>query len=540
METRSEHTSAATAPEMNPVNAATTAGQPEREVMTGMSFAQIFQGSALAPASSAACRKYAEDLIKSAERLGLSTEAVITGTVDAQVVYNRAARYGVALIFAGSTGIAKRPVSDRASEVIAAFHQHSGCDNIRILKSFVIDESSYDYANQTVVAIHNMIATVVAEDEGTINVASFRINNRDVPLVVCTKPDVYKDYVRRVSPFGFSERDDIGFTVGVPRDNCPVSERFNVSPETHMIFFAVTGYTQFVRIENPQWVYGQQPKSVRPLIHIASIVSQIPSIVLLPPAITIATKVFIAHRNWRRPYLMINGKESANVGNLVISQDPATGARSTSDCETPFQAEEALNQACEEPILCLDITDGRDGIPGTEIILAQRDSSGMDLKLSAVLARFYGDRVIPEAHGINFIAGAPIKEYTGSVMIDNTVMDSRCADYLRMFRKIGDYSAVAGLLNQPNDPALRLQQLQDLQLTTKSLYNTNSVIFTRDAIQFFADLCPNFDVDLTNDTRFNYAFSNIEAAAGLAGVSYRTAGGPQGGNFYGGTPYGRW
>lgn len=538
METRSEHTSVA--PESTPVNAATTAGQNEREVMTGVSFAQIFQGSSLASASSAACRKYTEDLIKSAERLGLSVEAVITGTVDAQVVYSREARYGVALIFAGSTGIAKRPVSDKASEVISAFKQHPNMDNIRILKSFVIDEASYEFADQTVVAIHNMISTVVAEDNGNITAASFRIGNRDTTLVVCTKPDVYRDYIRRVSPFGFSQRDDVGFVVGVPRDNCPMSERFNVSPETHIIFFAVTGFTQFVRIENPQWTYGMQPKAVRPLVHISSIVSQIPSIVLLPPAITIASKVFVAHRNWRRPYLMINGKESANVGNLVITQDPATGARSTSDCETPFQAEEALNQACEEPIIALDITDGRDGIPGTEIILAQRDSNGMELKLSAVLARFYGDKVIPAAHSINFIAGSAIREYTGSVVIDNQVMDSRCADYLRMFRKIGDYSAVAGLLNQPNDPALRLQQLQDLNLTVKSLYNTSSVIFTRDAIQFFADLCPSFEVDLTNDTRFNYAFNNIEAAAGLAGINYQVPGGQQNGNFYGGTSYGRW
>ena len=527
-----------------PINAAPTEGQNERTVISGKSFAQVVQASTLASASSAACRKYVEDLHKACDRLGLKMEAVITGTVDAQVVYEPTSRYGIALIFAGSTGIAKRPVSDKADEVVAAFHQHPGMIGIRILKCFVIEEASYDYAEVTAASILNTILTVVDEDNNALNENSFTVDGRKIPLVVSTKTDAYRDYVRRVSPFGFTERDDIGFLVGFPRENCPMTEKFNVSPETHFILFAVTGYTQFVRIENQMsygtyGAFGQAPKTIRPIVHITSIVSQNPSMVLLPPAITIAAKVFIGHRNWRKPYLTINGKESMNVGNLVLNVDPTTGARSTVDAETAFQAEEAMNATCEEPILALDITQGRDGIPGMECILGMRNAAGQEITLASVLQKFYPGKVHPSAHGINVVAGQ-IREYTGSVQIDNQTMDSRCADYLRMFRKIGDYGQVATLLSQPNDPALRLQQLQDYGLSVKSLYNTTSVILSRDCVQFLSDLCPDYEVDLTNDARFNYAFNGIEAAAGIGTLNLPTHG--VGNGFNGGfnSPFNRW
>ena len=171
----------AAAPQPQPtpaVNAAPTDGQNERTVLTGKSFAQSQQASALASISSAACRKYVEDLHKECDRLGLRVEGVVTGTVDAQVVYHKESNYGIALIFAGSTGIAKRPVSDKADEVVAAFHQHPGMLNIRILKCFVIDEASYDYAGVIAAAILNTIMTVVDEDNGALNETSFMINNR--------------------------------------------------------------------------------------------------------------------------------------------------------------------------------------------------------------------------------------------------------------------------------------------------------------------------------------------------------------------------
>lgn len=534
----------AVAPQSQPtpaVNAATTDGQNERTVLTGKSFAQRQQASVLASVSSAACRKYVEDLHKECDRLGLRVEGVVTGTVDAQVVYHKESNYGIALIFAGSTGIAKRPVSDKAEEVVAAFRQHPGMGSIRILKSFVIEESSYDYAGVIAASILNTIMTVVDEDNNALNENSFMINNRQIPLVVSTKPDAYRDYVRRVSPFGFAERDDIGFLVGFPRENCPMTERFNVAPETHIILFAVTGYTQFVRIENQMayGTFGQPAKTIRPIVHITSIVSQIPSMVLLPPAITIAAKTFIAHRNWRKPYLMINGKESMNVGNLVLNVDPQTGARSTVDAETAFQAEEAMNATCEEPILALDITQGRDGIPGMECILGLRNAAGQEITLASVMQKFYPGKVHPSAHNINVVAGQ-IREYTGTVQLDNQVLDSRCADYLRMFRKIGDFGQVAVLLSQPNDPALRLQQLQDFSLPVKSLYNTTSVILSRDCVQFLSDLCPDYEIDLTNDARFNYAFNGVEAAAGIATLNLPTHG--VGNNGFGGfnSPFNRW
>lgn len=519
-------------------------GQNERKVPTGKSFAQVVQASTLASASSAACRKYVEDLHKACDRIGLRVEAVITGTVDAQVVYEPSSRYGIALIFAGSTGVAKHPTSNKDSEVVAAFLQHPGMLGIRILKSFVIDENSYDYAEVMAAAILNTILTVVDEDNNVLNENSFNVDGRKIPLVVSTKTDAYRDYVRRVSPFGFSERDDIGFLVGFPRENCPMTEKFNVSPETHFILFAVTGYTQFVRIENQAVYgtygpYGQAPKTIRPIVHITSIVSQNPSMVLLPPAVTIAAKVFIGHRNWRKPYLTINGKESMNVGNLVLNVDNQTGARSTVDVETAFQAEEAMNATCEEPILALDITQGRDGIPGVECILGMRNAAGQDITLASVLQKFYPNKVHPSAHGIKADAGQ-IREYTGSVQFDNQTVDSRCADYLRMFRKIGDYGQVAALLSQPNDPALRLQQLQDYGLTVKSLYSTTSVILSRDCIQFLSDLCPDYEVDLTNDARFNYAFNGIEAATGIGSLNLPTHGTGNGMNGGFNTPFNRW
>lgn len=537
----------ATAPNTSqpaPANAATTDGQNERKVLSGKSLAQCNQSSVMASASSAPCRKFIEDLYKECERLGLGIEGVITGTVDAQVVYHRESNYGIALIFAGSTGIARRPVSDKADEVVTAFRTHPGMGSIRILKSLVVDETSYDYAGVFAASIFNTIMTVVDEDNGQINESSFMLNNRNVPLVVSTKPDAYRDYIRRVSPFGFPERDDIGFLVGFPRENCPITERFNVSPETHIVLFAVTGYTQFVRIEN-QMAYGtygtngQIQKTIRPIVHISSIVSQNPSMVLLPPAVTIAARIFIAHRNWRKPYLMINGKESMNVGNLVLNVDPNTGARSTTDCETAFQAEEAINITCEEPILALDITQGRDGIPGMECVFGMRNGTGENITLASVMKKFYPNKVNATAHGMTTTAGE-IREYTGMVQIDNQVMDSRCADYLRMFRKIGDFGQVAILLSQPNDPALRLQQLQDFSLPVKSLYNTTSAILSRDCVEFFRDLCPSYEIDLTNDARFNYAFNGINAAAGISAMNLAV--GDAGNNGIGGfvTPFSRW
>lgn len=521
--------STAAAPQQ-PTNGATEA-QNERVIAEGKSFAAVIQSSHLAAVTSPAARAFTETLIKESERLGMHVESVITGTVNAQVVYFPE-DFGIALIFAGPQGLTKRPVSDKTEEVVNAFHQHPNCGQVRVITCYVVDETSYDYAEAMAAGVYNTIMTVRDEDSGMLNVNSFKINDRNVPLVVSTKPEAYREYVRMVSPFGFSERDDIGFLVGFPKPTCPNTERFNLTPETHIILFAVTAYTQFVRIENQTFGYNNlMNKTIRPVVHITGIVSQNPSMVLLPPAVTIAAKTFIAHRNWRRPYLAINGKELFNVGNLVINTDQ-NGNRTTMDVETSFHAEQAMDAACAEPILCLDITDGRYSIPGLNCILGSRDINGHEITLASILQRYYGNLVIPQAHGIQVLAGTPMVENTGSITLDNQVIDSRCGDYLRMFKKTGDYGQVCSLLSQPNDPSVRLQQLSDLGVPVKSLYKTTSVIFTRDCVRFLSDLCPNYDLDITSDARFNYTFNGIEQAAGIAELNLPTYG-PSNGNIGG-------
>jgi len=540
--------SSATPPnEQRPANEPPKEGQRERVILQGKSFAQTIQASQMAARNDAGQRKYIEDLLRESERFGMQVESVVTGTVDAQVVYIREYRYGIALIFANTPGLSERPVADKSNEVIAAFHQHSGMESIRIIKCYVIDDSSYEYAGCCAASILNTIKTVVDENENVLNLDSFRINDRMVPMVVSTRPEVYRDYINRVSPFGFPLRDDIGFVVGFPRENCPPTKRFSISHETHIILFAVTAYTQFSRIDNPgsfgamsPYAYGQPVKTQRTMIHISSIISTNPSMVLLPPAITIAAKAFISHDLWKRPYLQINGKEIRNVGNLILQQDPSTCVRSTVDVQTPLQAEEALNTACEAPILCLDLVNGRDGIPGLECILGMRDSTGKDISLASILQKFYGDMVIPAAFNIKPIACNPIVEYTGSIMLDNQVMDDRCADYLALLKRHNDFERISPFLSQPNDPAMRMQQLQDLGHTTKSLYNTTSVVLSRDCVQFMADLCPSYELDLSSDSRCNYNFSGLEAAAGVGNLNLPTYAGSNIGNGSYNGPLNRW
>lgn len=523
METRESSAAGAEA-----VGATTVAGsgapaveaQNEKQIRGGLSFATLSQASQRASVVTPACRSFIESLNREATRLGMSVETVNTGTVSAQVVFYPNNR-GVALVFAnGSLGLSKRSASDKIDEVINAFRQHGeSCKNTSIVTGLVIDETSYDRAELCADAIYNTIKTVQDEDNDLINVDSFKIANGYVPMVVSTKPEIYREYVRAVSPFGFAERDDIGFLVGFPKQNCPATEKFDIKPETHTILFAVTGYTQFVRIDNLN-NFGNvmnNLKTIQPVVHITSIISDIPSMVMLPPAVTIAAQTFIAHRNWMRPYMTINGKESMNVGNLVINTD-ASGNRTTMDVEAPFQAEQVMEQTCAEPILCLDITIGRYGIPGIECIFGTKDRNGKDVSLANILAKYYREKVGPNAYSTQFMACPPIIEYTGSMNLDNQVLDSRCGDYLRMFKKINDYNQVCCLLSQPNDPSARLQQLSDLGITVRSLYKTQSIIFTLAAVKLFADICPPYELDLMNDARFNHSYNGIAAAAGISGL----------------------
>jgi hypothetical protein len=492
-------------------------------------------GSArLASGATGACRKFTDELIVAAERIGMKVESIITGTADALVVY-LPGDYGINLIFAGNTGIAKRPVSDKGNEVNNAFSARQCSQGVRILTSFVIDESSYEYADVAAAAIYNTIMTVKAEDSNQLNVNSFMVDGKIVTLSVSTKPDAYRAYIRSISPFGFQERDDIGFLVGFPKADCPHGDRFNIAPETHVILFAVSAYTQFIRTENSAYTMGNHvQKSIRPLVHITGIHSQNPSMVLLPPAIIIAAKAFLTHQAWKRPYLLINGKEHSNCGNLGINVDPVTSARSTVESESAFQAEEALNLVCDEPILALDITEGRYGIPGLEWILGTTDARGIRVNLADVLAKYYGSLVQTKDKNIPVVAGMPFTEYTGSITLDNQVMDSRNADYLRMFKKMGDYNAVAPLLSQPNDPAMRLQQLSEFYIPTKSLYSTTSIIFTRECVEFMARLCPSFEIDITNDSRFNHTFNGMDMASGVGGINLGGSMAGQGGIPFGG------
>lgn len=496
--------------------------QNSNKITTGSSFIVLSNQMQRASVLSPACRNFIDTLTKCATAHGLKIDTINTGTTNAQVVYKPGSS-GVALIYAsGSIGPSKRTYADKISEVVSVFNSRSATALISVITGFVIDESSYDRAENCFAAIFNAISTVEAESNHTINCDSFKVNGMDIPLVASTKPEIYREYVRAVSPFGFSERDDIGFLVGIPKQNCPFTEKFDIKPDTHNILFAVTGYTQFVRIDafNPVANPMQPAKTVQPVIHITGIISDIPSMVMLPPAITIAAQSFIVHRNWMRPYMTINGKESMNVGNLVMNTDPS-GNRTTLDVEAPFQAEQVMQQTCAEPFLCLDITLGRCGIPGIECILDTKSKNGVTVNLQTFLASYFNAKYALHKNiydNIKVVAGTPVVENTGSMVLDNQVVDSRCGDYLRMFKRIGDYNQVCCLLSQPNDPSARLQQLSDLGVSVQSLYKTRSVILSSAAVTMLAELSPQFELDIMSDSRYNYNFNGLAAAAGIGNM----------------------
>lgn len=550
--------------QQDPPKATEPAKPEQKETSKTISFASAVESSQLASENTAACRAYVDQLMKLANEKKIEHASIVTGTVDSRVFFDRLAKVAVAVIFAGTTGITnKRPVSDKVEEVISIFTKEDRA-NIHIVTSLVIDDSSYDRAEQTIAAIKNIIDTCVNEDNSHLNGDSFNVTygHGPVNMVVSTKPEAYREYIKRISPFSFPERDDIGFLVGYPKATCPNSEKFDVKPETHHILFAVEGYTQFVRkdrrnVTTYTGTYNGPIDMYRPVIHITGIISQTPSMVFLPPAIVIAVQTFATLRNWRRPYLNVNGKEKFNVGNLIVNTDNVTGARNTYTAESPFNAEQAINTCCVDPIVCLDITSGRFNIPGIDCLaqkvvfpsavdMAKANKQYFDdlpenkFSLTNIMRRFWGKSRVNEGSCMQIFCEEPIIEFTGSIALDNQIMDSRHADYLRLFKILNDFAAVDPIIIQNSDPALHLQQIQDLtQTPTKCLYRTTSVILSKLAIEFLSSLCSTYELDITYDQRFSYSY-NTNDAASLQGLSFGNAGIPAGYGYGNVSPFPRW
>lgn len=501
-------------------------GENERTRISSSSFISLASASKLAPTISEGGRKFVQELRE--EFLNdnkFAVVSVVTGSAEGIIVYSHADKYGILIIFQ-SVAIGTSPVSDRAGELIAQFRANMEVNDVRIIKSFVIDDytltDSLPAAKKMAVLITNTINTAVNEDQGRITGASFG----DQGLVVATRQDLYRAYIQRVSPFKVPERDDIGFILGYPKPTCPAAERFNITPETHDIVCAVTGYTQFLRQDTSLYQPGVV-RPVQPIIHINSIVSTVPSLVHLPLVLACACATFIGRRTWMNPYMVVNGKEPMNIGNLDITSDMNTAQPQFIECQSPAQASAVINKICNEPCLALDIVDGRSMLLGLECILPTPDSKNKSAILG-ILQRYYP--MIQHNPNMEIIATQAYREFTGQVKIDAQMFDSQYADYLHLMKSLNDFVYASQFLRPLQNPAAHIQQLMD-HFPISILYSSVTAILTRAFIDACVGVSPKFSVDLNDDARYNVSFNGIDAAAGLSSIMMTPLQGPN--NSYG-------
>lgn len=413
---------------------------------------QLFSSIPSVNRLSAEGRDFVERLRKEVtdESSGIQIE-MHTLTTPSETVYFTSGGFAVVLIFAEAVErVSDLPTSIFIPEAGKALKLKS--PSLTVLNVVVVTKVDYARIPQWTSYIKNSLLCATRSDVQGMKFADMASSH----WYLDTNTSAYADYIEKTSPHAVPARSDFGFTVNLRTKANDLMGANNKDQINHMAVAAITGYTDFVQ-SNP--VNGQP--HFLPMVHITDIVTHIPKEALLAILVPMATEIFIWGNHWKSPFNKL-GPKNINIGNLI--KDGTTGAIYSID--NPGHRDSFIATYCENPVLTMDITEGRARIPGIEKY-AQPEAG------RAIIDGFFN--FLGDTQTDRSTISAPVDgifhEFIGYVQTGQQLNDSRWCDFLNcVHRNPADFDNLTELLTRNIDPKLRMNKQREVEQNFDAQY----------------------------------------------------------------------
>lgn len=286
--------------------------------------------------------------------------------------------------------------------------------NVQMRNCVVVTPDDYCKAETMAAYLNNALQCLSNGDIMALNKRAFDKYN----LEVSTNVARYDDMIRRHNPHGIPARNDLCLTISLNlgSKNRNPSNLFEKTETESVEIAAVGAYVRFVQTQTMGTTYAK----FIPEVHISEITMALPFEGLLPVVLSMAAETLLDNRYWTSQFSNLGSANSANIGNLIT--DNTTGAPWRAD--NLAMRDTFIAQYCENPVLIIDVVEGRARIPGLEqFCFAEGQAHVLDSFKKFLQAE------IPTA---GVIGQQFAREYVGTAAINGTVIDSRWVDFLNM------------------------------------------------------------------------------------------------------------
>lgn len=410
---------------------------------------------------------YFKDLIALIEKEGFKYERL--PRTNGYFIHNDL--HGVVLIFAEHVPVSSEgqryteytPVSRQCDRAITETQEIY--PNIPVLDSYLVIPEDYTRASNMFNQIkrtfeYGLTDVMRYEDFSDKNV--FRLSNNLYQI---------KTYTDQLSPNGIMPHIQFGVAVEYCADNNYDSRRDD-SNYRWIPYVVIGAYVDFAVKERVR-DYDQY---IQPIVHISSIVTPVPSLYVLPVALSAAYEMFIGRETWKDVFTDFTGKQP-NIGSLLINEK----TNRPTIVESIRQRDQFIAKCCCAPIFTIDIQEGRASIPGLKLLINKKHRE----VVKNILADFFSDSSIVDK--LDCVVFDSVEEYTGVVNDNGSLRDTRSIDYFRVIENIQDLEIAANFLvhTRPED---RMKDIKDAGFNElKSYYSNWTCIFDPGDIITIAD-----------------------------------------------------
>ena len=316
------------------------------------------------------------------------------------------------------------------------------------------------------------------------------------------------DFIEALSPHAVPARADITLTVSINTKDEIIrpTTGFNQNDyQAETIICALTAYTDFV---NVGLIDGVQ--KFRPIITITDIVSVIPSPQILALMLPVAADAFISKGEWKSPFKRF-GSGYPNIGNLV-----KTTKGKLAKIDKVEELDHFIANTLIDPVLAIDVTDGRFRLPGIDAIAVNADNG--NAFITTMMDGFFTSDVQKPVtvfrNTYNKIATAGSIDIIG-IYRDQQMKDSRYLDYLEFAKTLDNTDLYEKLLAVPTHPLDRITVQKELVPEIVPMYINRKCYLIADFIKHIADflaIIPNLNFTLDYDNLYSAGLPNLDAS----------------------------
>ena len=369
------------------------------------------------------------------------------------------------LVFSETSAMNDRyPLVSVFKDAIENFQNIVG-NGVAIFNTIIVTPQDYDKVDVMGAHIANIFTT--HSDSTILNLNVNNINKHQIETVTSEK--AYMEYFRKNNPHGIPARASLTLTfyINVPKKNATgANDFFNQRNMDRYELAAVGAYVDFV--QSSQTVNGV-PKFI-PLVHISEVTTNMPCDGVLALVLALTKEYLLDNQYWKVQFSDLSGPNKTNIGNLLIDGNTGQSYR----VDNLQGRDQVIANYCENPILILDVVEGRARIPGIEFYA---NPTAYNDKILEGYNVFLQDPKNPGAQV--FAPGETISSpfyatYDGYVSVTGgQPVDTRWIDFLSvMIHHSTDRPRCQLLLQRYKDPAQWLEVIKQFHNDIQLLYYT--------------------------------------------------------------------